>query len=551
MEGKKRRWLALLLALVLASSVTACGGGTAEPETDDGNDTEEVQEPVTDAGEEDDTADAGHLVRTDWADDVKAAVNDFIDAYGSGSPTYQEGAYVVSDFDNTCSIFDVEEQLAAHQLQVMAFAIAPEDLPGILATGLADLDAPREGYAMDGQDHSYADWIADIGAAYGALYESYGPFTAAGLDEDGQAAVQADPQWSEFATKMRAMYDLVYDNESAAVAYPWVLYWFTGMTEEEVYQLAAASHTKYKAVETSEVTWASPEDLESAVGQVEYTWTSGTQVAENIRELFGAFQANGIDVWICSASATDPIRAAVDVWELHDVVTGLLAMTNKLEDGVYVNEYDYEAGYAWYADPDGAWRKGDVATQAQTQGPGKVTAVENVLVSEYGRGPLAGFMDSTGDYDFCTVFDSLKLVICYNRASRKVTDGGGVIGELAIYQRDTLGYGFAKADAAGDTLYVLQGRDENGLRSLRDSNATLRYGSDEEKLFRDADNEAQLQYMIDHEMTTQEILDRFAVKTAADDPDNDLGFKYGFSTDYAGYHTVLDAPETDEADLAA
>lgn len=474
-----------------------------------------------------------YLEREDWADDVKTAVNDFIDLYGN-----TESAYVVSDFDNTCSIFDVEEQLAVYQLQHMAFACSPEEITGILETGLTDLDAPREGYALDEQTHSYNEWISDISNAYAGLYETYGPFSAAGLnDENILAELQKDPEWIEFSTKMRAMYDLVYDNESAAVAYPWVLYWFTGFTEDEVYQLACDSHSTYKELETSTVAWTSPEDIDSVVGQVAYEWTSGVQVSANILEMFQALDAAGIDVWVCSASCTDAIRAAVDVWGMHDSVTGVLAMTNKLEDGIYINEYDYDTGYAWYAEEDGGWSRGDVATGAQTQGAGKVTAIDHVLVSQYGCGPLAGFMDSTGDFDFCTVYDSLKLVICFNRASRKVTDGGGLIGELAVYQKDTLGYDLAAANEAGDTLYVLQGRDENGMRSLRNSNSTLTYGSTEEKLFRNEDNEAQLQYMIDNAMSTEDIVNAFAPKTAADDEGNLLGFKYGFSSDYAGYHT--------------
>lgn len=470
--------------------------------------------------------------REDWADDVKTAVNEFIETYAG-----TENAYVVTDFDNTCSIFDVEEQLAVYQLLHMAFACTPEELPDILATGLSDLDSPREGYALDEQTHSYNEWITDISGVYTKLYETYGPFTPAGIsDEAVLAEIQNDENWMEFATKMRAMYDLVYDNESAAVAYPWVLYWFTGFTEEEVYQLALGSHNTYKEVETSEVEWVSPEDMESVVGQVAYTWTSGVQVSENIQEMFRAMDAAGIDVWVCSASCTSAIRAAVDAWDMHDYITGVIAMTNKLDGDVYVNEYDYETGYAWHTDGDG-WVKGDVATGAQTQGAGKVTAVDNVLVSAYGCGPLAGFMDSTGDFDFCTVYDSLKLVICFNRASRKVTDGGGVIAELAVYQKDTLGYDLKTANEAGDTLYVLQGRDENGLRSLRSDRTTLTYGSEEEKLFRNEDNEAQLQYMIDNAMTTEDIINTFAPKTDADAEDNVLGFKYGFSSDYAGYHT--------------
>lgn len=527
-----KKFLALLLALVMVLSFAACG----QPATNEPEGEPEVTDP---AGEtEEPAAQPVRLERDDWADDVKAAVNDFLDAYGEGGEKAYDSAYAVFDFDNTCSIFDVEEQLAVYQLQTMTFAIEPEQLPDVLFTEIGDHDEDRTdlGYG----NGSYADWVDDITAAYTYLWETYGPFTAEGLDEAGQAEIQADPQWAEFATKMRTMYDLVYDAESASVAYPWVLYWFTGMTEEEVYNLATGSHTLYKGLETSTVTWATPEEIDatSKVGHVEYEWTSGTQVSENINELWKALDANGIDVWVCSASATDPIRAAIDVWGLHEYCTGMLAMTNCLEDGKYINAYDYENGCGWYAKENGAWEKMTRPEGAQTQGVGKVTAVANAIAPEYeNHGPIAGFMDSTGDYNFCTEFETLKLVICFNRASRKVTDGGGVISETAIYERDTLGYDFAAADAAGDTLYVLQGREENGLRGLRNSNSTMLLGKTEEKLFKNEDNEAQLQYIIDNAMSVEEIINTFAMKTAADDAANVLGFKYGFLKEYAGYHT--------------
>ncbi|MBP6887014.1 MAG: hypothetical protein KBC20_03000, partial [Oscillospiraceae bacterium] len=143
------------------------------------------------------------------------------------------------------------------------------------------------------------------------------------------------------------------------------------------------------------------------------------------------------------------------------------------------------------------------------------------------------------DFNFCTEYSSLKLVICFNRASRKITDGGGLVAEVAIYERDTLGYtDLATATAAGDTLYVLQGREENGLRGLRNSNATMTLGATEEKLFKNEDNQTQLQYMIDNQMTVKEIMDTFALKTAADAEGNVLALKYGFLKEYAGYHNI-------------
>ena len=64
----------------------------------------------------------------------------------------------------------------------------------------------------------------------------------------------------------------------------------------------------------------------------------------------------------------------------------------------------------------------------------------------------------------------------------------------------------------------------------------MRYGKDEELLFREDKNEQQLQYMIDNNMTTAEVINMFAVKTAEED--SVLGFKYGFVSEYAGYHNI-------------
>ncbi len=465
-----------------------------------------------------------------WADDVKTSINDFL-----SNTSENDGKYAVFDFDNTSAIFDVEEQLAIYQLKHMAFAISPEELPVVLKTQLSNLnqDLSDLGYGKG----SYNDWITDITKAYSDLYQRY-EITAAGLDERTVVKIQQEPMWKEFATKMRAMYDLIFDNESADVAYPWITYWFTGMTEQEVYDLAFASHSFYSKTETYEEQWNSPTTVESLVGPVSYKFKNGIQVTDNVRELMKALDKNGIDVWVCSASALDVIRAAIDAWGLHDYVTGVLGMINKIENGVFVNEYDYSTGYGWLAGPKGKWAKDTVPEGTQTQGPGKVTAISNVLVHRYGKGPSAGFMDSTGDFNFCTEFASLELVVCFNRADRKVTDGGGLIAELAIYQKDYLNYNYSKARKNNDTLYVLQGRDENGLRSLRPSNYTIKYGETEEKLFRNSDNYIELEYFVSHNLTTEEIINNFSVIVKADDENSLLpGIKYGFLKNYPGYHS--------------
>ena len=473
------------------------------------------------------------LQREAWSPDVKQAVNDFVTSYAN-----TEDAYAVFDFDNTSVIFDIEEQLGVYQLEVMAFKIEPDNLKDVLLTGLSDTTSTRSSDYFE-NDCSYSELAGDICTAYSALYNDYGPFSAEGLSEAKQAEIQAEDNWKEFATKMRMMYDLIGDEESADVAYPWILYWFTGMTKDEVYNLSKASCTKYSKELSEYVTWTSPSSITSNAGVASVTWTKGVSPATEMAELWNTLQSDGIDVWVCSASSIEAVRGAIDAFGLKPYITGLLGMTNKVtSEGVFINEYDYTTGCGYVKNNSGNLTVETDPIKAQTQGIGKVTAIENAILPRYNNaGPLAGFMDSTGDFNFCTEFKNLKVVICFNRANRKVTDGGGLIAEIAMYERDTLGYDFAKAVQSGDTLYVLQGRNENGLRGFRPYNTTLRLGSDEELLFKNDDNYTELDYIINNKLTVEQAIETLCIKDTGTTASAVGLSKIGFLKTYNGYHS--------------
>ena len=479
---------------------------------------------------------APYLSNTSFSPQTEQAINDFIAAYGKDAPAYQQNAYVVSDFDDTTSISDITYQCGTYQLQTMSFALDPDGLRAAIST-YVDLNADDN-----------AAWVDDIDAAYRQLYKTYGPFSAAGLDQAAQAKLQQDPQWAEFATKLQLFSLHVEDTLDYDAGCKWTLNLFSGMTEAEVYDLFKRSCETYADKETEIVTWTSPEGIESKIGVVSCDIVLGVSVTDDVRAMLEAYDANGIDVWICSGSHADGVRAAVDAFGLGDYVDGVIGMTQKLEGGVYVPAYDYETGYAW-VNKGGAWEKSEHAIRTLSVREGKVVAIENVLVPRYGTGPIAGFMDSGGDFNFCTEFDSMKMVICYN-LTRKITDGAGLVAVVAVYQQDDLHYDFASADAAGDTLYLLQGRDENGKRDLRPSNKTVHFGETQEQLFANEDNEKLLQYLEENRLTTKEAFDRFAVNRDADDPNNVLKLDYGYLDDYDGYHSHDGIPDEGLAQAA-
>lgn len=522
---KRKQFISLLLSALMLLSLCACAGPQTPP-------VEETEAPAVSIEKKDEE------VKSGFSPEAKKAIIDLTKLYGKNSKDYDGTAYVVCDFDNTTSIFDITYQCCIYMLQRMAFAMDPAALETALASEL-DLEADDN-----------ADWIADITAAYSALYDAYGPFTPEGLDDETAATVQADPQWMEFAAKMRAFLSHVENTTPEAVGYAWALWWFTGMTEQQVYDVFYQSCSMYQDVESELVTWTSPEEIESRLGVVECQFTQGVSVTQEVRDMLLTFRDGGIDVWICSASHVDGVRAAVDAFGLSDVVTGVIGMTQKLdENGVYLPEYDYETGFAYDNAGEGEWTRSEYAVNALPGLEGKVTAIENALMPRYGgHGPIAGFMDSSGDFNFCTEFESLKLVICYNRANRKITDGAGLIAVAAVYQQDALGYDLKKANKEGDTLYILQGRDENGLRTLRASDHTIRLGETEPSLFANADSQTLLDYAKSHKLTTQQLIDGFCISTPAKDLGNLLGVEHGHLTDYSGYHSI---PDQDVAEDAA
>ncbi len=515
-QGRKEPLIqkAMAVMLLLACAIFATGCSAQTPES------------TSPAPQEQSSPSQGtYLSDTSFAPATEDAINDFIAAYGKDASDWDGSAYVVTDFDNTTAIFDITYQCNIYQLQTMAFALDPQALRAALASGLNE----------DADDNAL--WLDDIEAAYSYLWETYGPFTPAGLDEQAQKAIQADPRWMEFATKMKAFYIHVEDIADDPTACEWVLHWYAGMTEDEVYELFKRSCETYRDTDSESVTWTSPKSIESKLGVVSCEFTLGTSVPNDVKAMMKAYSDNGIDVWICSASPVDGVRAAVDVYGLRDCVHGAIGMTEKLEGGVFVPVYDWETGYAWILADDGTWQKTDYAIHALPSREGKVQAIENALVPLYGCGPLAGFMDSSGDFNFCTEFDSMKMVICYNRADRKITEGAGLVAAVAVYQQDVLGYDLAKANAAGDTYYLLQGRDENGKRALIPSCETVRLSQTEPKLFANQDNDALLAYLIENNLTTSDVFDTFAVHCEADDPANVLGATYGYLDNYDGYHS--------------
>ncbi|MBQ7152383.1 MAG: hypothetical protein IJR83_00390 [Clostridia bacterium] len=456
---------------------------------------------------------------------AQTAIRDFVRTWGKDSEGYRGDAYIVSDFDNTTSIFDITYQCSVYQIQTMSFAMSAEELRAALSV-YAETDETAQKY------------ISDVVAAYEKLLPDYGPFTPAGVGEDRLDSLHEELYWKEFATKLKCLYlylEGVLDDASGCA---WIMYWYTNMTADEVYDLFLRSCLRYRDTDTVQVTWTSPEGIESEMGVTSCTFLLGCSVTESVKNMLTYYYENGIDTWICSASHVDGVRAAVDAYGLSGCITGVIGMTQKTDGGRFLAEYDYEDGRPYFNDK-GSWRRADESIRALPAREGKVIAIENFLVPLYKAGPLAGFMDASGDFNFCTEFESMKMVICYNRADRKITDGAGLVAIAAVCQQQK-GLTLAQANAAGDTYYILQGRDENGKRKLSGEQTTVRYGAESPALFATEASTVLLDHMKDRDLSLKDFFNTFAIATS--EQDSAIGLAYGYLSDYRGYHSVRIQP---------
>ena len=134
-----------------------------------------------------------------------------------------------------------------------------------------------------------------------------------------------------------------------------------------------------------------------------------------------------------------------------------------MKQSKFVPAYDYETGFPYiFNKKNKEWEKESTAIRALPSREGKVTAIKNALCTKYHASPLAGFMDAAGDFNFCTEFANMKMIICYNRANRKISDGAGLVAIAAMYQKENHLNLQKAAYENCDTYYLLQGRDENG-----------------------------------------------------------------------------------------
>lgn len=298
------------------------------------------------------------------------------------------GRYACFDFDDTTSVHGVDCAQFFYQVRMLRYAMEPDRFAQILSTGLPGLEQEL-GRNRAGEPVRIGQLLCDLVSDYAWLYRHY-----IGLNGGGTLdlpEIHQTPEYRDFEAKMHWIHLKVVEVLPMEISYPWLVYLSSGFRPEEAYELGEKSIYYGTAPgRYGHVILTSPEERRGAAGVLSIEIDTGVSFPPEMRALYRTLEANGITVYLISASPMDLVRAGSSCLELGVPEDQIYAMRLRRDTaGRYINEYDYD------------W--GGQGKYAQTFRNGKIQIIRNFLMPKHGgRGPVLVGGDSENDMPMMT-----------------------------------------------------------------------------------------------------------------------------------------------------
>ena len=333
--------------------------------------------------------------------------------------------YAVFDYDNTTVMQDVELAVMGWQLENLRLRFTPEEVWGLFAPQIPDLDTVLTGAGAEGI--SARMLIKDIESDYRAITSAAGVRCGEEITEEQLAEARKTPEYEDFRAKLMALYEGTYETFDYREGLMIIVALFHNMTTTEMSALVKQAVADQVAKEClQELVWESPEM--GAAGKVSMPVSDGLALSDEMRRLYKALEANGIDVYIFSASLEAVVEAmACDPEYLGLDSTRVFAIRLKHNPEDLVKQ-EYTPFFI------------------RPYKEGKTAAIKSYVAPLYGwRDPVLVAGDSNGDYNMLTEFPDMRLGLIIDKNQT------GPIGELRQEALD--------AEKEGrNGLYVLQRR---------------------------------------------------------------------------------------------
>ena len=369
-----------------------------------------------------------YIKKGSWNQRAFNSINKLIAKHGIDSDAYDPNnkPFAVFDWDNTAIIGDVEEAVLYYLITNLRFKINPDELYEIIRKNVDRNDFSDSYKNLDGNPVNIDKISTDIYEVYKRLY---GTSDRLGGDVPFDIIKETNA-YKEFVAKMFFRYQAAKFDINAEDPYCWMTFLLTNYKKEEIYDLCNQAFSYIKSQKARTEVFSSP-DIESQAGRIKTSYFVGMGDLPEMANLFKTLEANGIDVYVVSASAIEIVRAFARANSYNfdkDKVLGL--RLKKDEEDRLIPSLD--------------------KSYSITQKEGKSETIRKLIQNEYNYGPILVGGDSDGDYDMLTVFKESDLGIIID------VDRHGKINELK------------KSALAGSDRFVLQARDKFAKRFIEE-----------------------------------------------------------------------------------
>lgn len=369
------------------------------------------------------------LDQAKWSKRNRDIVNQLIARYGSSAKNYhqQHRPYAVFDWDNTAIMNDCQEALFMYQINTLSFKLKPEEFSTIIRQNVPPGQFSADYKNAAGELVDLESICKDLDADYRFLFTHFSGMGESKTLEQMLPYHETLEFW-DFRAKLYYLYEAVNGTHGVHVGYPWVVYFLTNMTTQDLTKLVEASNDTNLGGALVKTTYTSPEKLSGKAGVVSVSHTQGMRLCTEIATLMDVFRQHDIDVYVCTASLEDVVAvfASTPKYGYHVPRDHVLGLRLEQQNGKFINKYLKNWPLTW--------------------GPGKTEVIKRELMSKRGYGPIFVAGDSDGDYDMLRDFPDTQIGLIVNRLKK------GKIGELSQQAANTIN--------SNAPRFLLQGRQE-------------------------------------------------------------------------------------------
>lgn len=304
--------------------------------------------------------------------------------------------YAVFDWDYTSIYQDTQENLFRYQIDNLKFKMTPKEFAIAIRKDIPSDNFSDEYVNVKGEKINIDKIAEDLDKDYNFLYNNYIKDSKMSLEK-----IKETEEFKDFRGKLAFLYEAIGGSFSHDIAYPWVLYLFTGMDKNEVQKLAKEANDYGIGNKLGKYTIESSDILLGKAGKVSYKYKSGLRTQPETANLFHQLIENGITVYVVSASLEDIVEVfATDKSYGYNLnPENIYGMRLEMNGDKYTTEYKHD--------------------YPQTQTKGKVEIINKFLKPKHdGKEPILVAGDSSGDKNMLTEYKGTKILLLMKRPGK-------------------------------------------------------------------------------------------------------------------------------------